>query len=168
VFYCCLVLATLGHAPAVSSAPQSAVDIGLLTCTIAERDEADTARSATSDREIRKMVCTFRPVRSSPEETYSGAFEIVADGLQLSPDRTMIWIVKGTPETKWSPGVLQQAYVADPAAAHGHAPLLIGESNTSIALLELADTPPLTAREKQPASRGRVVVLALSLMSSPA
>jgi Protein of unknown function (DUF992) len=159
---------TLDHGPAVGSAQQSVVDIGLLACTVAERDEADTARGATSAREIRKMICTFRPVRSSPEETYSGAIEIVADGLRLSPDRTMIWIVKGTAETKWPPGALQQAYVADPTATLGHPPLLIGETNTSIALLELADTPTPIDREKQPASRGRVVLLALSLMTSPA
>jgi hypothetical protein len=65
----------------------------------------------------KELICTFRPVRSSPEETYSGAIEIVADGLRLSPDRTAVLSPKSAPLqcTKW--GQLQAHEFIDARSA---------------------------------------------------
>jgi hypothetical protein len=80
----------------------------------------------------------------------------------------MMWIVKGAFATTEAAGLLQQMYAADPAAPPGHAPALIGESNSSIILQPMADSQALSAADKrQPAAGALVVLVALKLRSTP-
>jgi len=86
------------------------------------------------------MVCVYRPANSGPEEVYRGDVQIIGQDNDLLAGRAIIWIVKGTPTTMRSPGMLQQTYAADASAAPGQAPPLIGETNSSIILQTMADT----------------------------
>ena len=135
-----LALIVLALAPAASSAEQPRLELGVLTCNFAESEEANKAGDVTSGAGIRRMVCVYRPANSGPEEVYRGDVQIIGQDNDLLAGRAIIWIVKGTPTTMRSPGMLQQTYAADASAAPGQAPPLIGETNSSIILQTMADT----------------------------
>jgi hypothetical protein len=82
----------------------------------------------------------------------------------------MIWVVTATAAMDTIPsGVLQQVYVADPAAAPGHPPPLIGETSGSIVLQPMTDTQARMAPDnKQPVYSSMILVVLLRLLSSPA
>jgi len=153
---------------AAGTAEQPQLEIGVLTCNLAESEEANGAGDATSGPPIRGMVCVFRPTNSGPEEIYRGAVQIMGKDHDLPGGRAIIWIVKATPKIERSPGMLQQTYAADASAAPGHAPPLIGETNSSIILQTMADTPPLADKDKHPAEPSTIVLVALTLTSTPA
>jgi hypothetical protein len=161
----CLAQIVLALAFAAGSAEQTQLEIGVLTCSLAGSDDSG---GMTSGPEIRRMVCVFRPANGGPEEVYRGAVQIIGQDQDLLGGRAIIWIVKGTPTTMRSPGMLQQAYAADASAAPGHAPPLIGETNSSIILQTMADTPPLADRGKQPAVASTIVLVALTLTTTQA
>jgi hypothetical protein len=158
------------------AAEQSQLEIGVLTCSLAEDEAANSADSVKSGTEIRRMVCVFRPANSGPEEIYRGAVQIIGQDHDLLEGRAIIWIVKGTPTTMRPPGMLQQTYAADASATPDHAPPLIGETNSSIILLAMADTPPLADRNEKrgprsahrlPSVSSTIVVVTLTLTSTP-
>jgi len=160
-----------------AAAEQSQLEIGVLTCSLAEGEDANNAGDVTSASEIRKLVCVFRPANSGPEEVYRGGVQIIGQDHDLLAGRAIIWIVKGTPTTMRSPGMLQQTYAVDASAAPGHAPPLIGETNSSIILQAMADTPPLadTNKKRRPRSAqprpsvpSTITLVALTLTSTPA
>jgi hypothetical protein len=73
--------------------------------------------------------------------------------------------------------MLQQTYAADASAPPGHAPPLIGETNSSIILQAMSDTPPLADRNKKrtprsahprPSVPSTIVLVVLTLTSTPA
>jgi hypothetical protein len=159
------------------AAEQSQLEIGVLTCSLAEGGDANSTADVTSGPEIRRMVCVFRPANSGPEEVYGGALQIIGQDHDLLGGRAIIWIVKGTPTTMRPPGMLQQTYAADASAAPDHAPPLIGETNSSIILLAMADTPPLADRNEKrrprsalprPRVPSTIAVVTLTLTSTPA
>src|SRR5262245_5927195 len=79
-------------------------------------------------------------------------------------------------KTYWL-GMLQQTYAADASAAPGHAPPLIGETNSSIILQAMVDTPPLADTDKKrrprsaqprPSVLSTITLVTLTLTSTPA
>jgi hypothetical protein len=67
-----------------------------------------------------------------------------------------------------SPGLLQQVYAADLAANPSHSPPLIGETNVWVALQTLADEQAPAAADKKPLTVAMVVLITLTLKSTPA
>jgi hypothetical protein len=80
----------------------------------------------------------------------------------------MIWVVKVSPATRRSIGLLQQLYAADRSARTTHPPLLIGQTNSAIVLQTLADAEALTGADKRSSAAATVVLIALKLLSSAA
>jgi len=157
------------------AAQQSQLEIGVLTCSLAESEDANSAGDKTSGTDVRRIVCVFRPANSGPEEVYQGAVQIIGQDHDLLAGRAIIWIVKGAPTTMRSPGMLQQTYAADASAAPDHAPPLIGETNSSIILQAMTDTPPLADKKRgpqsahrRPSAPGTIALVTLTLTSTPA
>jgi hypothetical protein len=149
------------------AAQEARIDIGLLTCRLAEAAEVDIGRDDMSG-EPEKMLCIFRPSNSGPEEVYGGAFQTIGQGQQPSHDLAMIWIVKGSPGMQQSAGLLQQVYAADRSAPSTHPPPLIGEANSAILLQTLADAQALNSADNKPSAAAIIVLISLKLLSSPA
>ena len=163
-----LALIVLALAPAASSAEQPRLELGVLTCSFAESEEANKASEVTSGAGIRRMECVFRPANSGPVEVYGGAVQIIGQDHDFPGGRAIIWIVKGAETGDRSPGMLQQAYAADASAAPDHAPPVIGETNSSIILQAMADAPPLADRDKPATVPSTIVLIALTLTSTAA
>ena len=86
-----LALTALALMPAVVSLAQEArTDAGLLICGLAAGDEKDDGSDPATMPQMRRVICTFRPTNSGPEETYVGAFESVGEDLKLSGGHVMI------------------------------------------------------------------------------
>jgi hypothetical protein len=83
-----------------------------------------------------------------------------------SQDRAMIWVVKASPATPRSTGLLQQLYAADRSAPPPHPPPLIGETNNAIVLQTLADAQALNGTDKRSGAGAIIVLVALKLLSS--
>ena len=75
-------------------AEQADIEIGVLTCALAEAPEAAPSNAPTAGGQKREGLCTFKPKKGA-EETYAGTFE----GVSISTDRTrtIIWVVKTIP-----------------------------------------------------------------------
>lgn len=144
----------LGLYPATPAMAQDVrIEIGLLTCELGKGEEAETG-PAVSIRQTRDLRCAFRPAGDLPEETYTGTLQ------SAGPETTgaMIWIVKSSRGTAWTPGVLQQGYAAELSAYPGLTPMLIGETNAFIVLQTFADEQTPTGADKTLPSRLSVVV----------
>lgn len=157
----------LAHGMVSASAQQARMDIGLLTCGLTKSDEAQR-EAGVAPRQTRELLCAFRPANGGPEEIYTGTLQSVGLEKELSEKRTMIWIVKGRREPMGSPGLLQQVYAADLAANPSHSPPLIGETNVWVALQTLADEQAPAAADKKPMPVAMVVLVTLTLKSTPA
>jgi hypothetical protein len=145
------------------------MEIGLLTCGLTKGDEAEGEGGVAPLRQTRELLCAFRPANGGPAEIYTGTLQSVGLEKESSEKRTMIWIVKGPRQSMGSPGVLQQVYAADLAANPSHSPPLIGETNDWLALQTLADEQaPPAADKKPPMSVAMVVLITLTLKSTPA
>ena len=151
-----------------ASAQQARMDIGLLSCGLTKSDEAQREAGVAPVRQTRVLLCAFRPSNGGPEEVYTGTLQSVGLEKELSEKRTMIWIVKGPREPMGSPGLLQQDYAADLAVNPSHSPPLIGETNVWVALQTLADEQAPAAANKKPMSVAMVVLITLTLKSTPA
>jgi len=147
-----------------ASAQEVRVDIGLLICGLGEGAEAESGGDAVT-RETNKMLCVFRPSNSGPEEVYAGAFQTIGSQ-ELSHDRAMIWVVKASPATQRSTGLLQQLYSADRSAPPPHPPPLVGETNGEIVLQTLTDPQPPNGADKHSDAEAIIVLVALKLLSS--
>jgi hypothetical protein len=148
-----LALATL---PGVAQAVPR--DVGILTCLLANSEDA-------AQPQMQDMLCAFRP-SDRPEEIYLGTAHLLAADQQPRRIRVMIWIVKGPPDVSDSAGLLQQTYAAEPNAFGGHAPTLVGDTDASIVLQPLADSPPLSGADKRRSAAELIVVVALRLKST--
>jgi hypothetical protein len=139
----------IGHLPAAAilalacstaglaaMAQRADVEIGTLTCTLAEAGDAPASEAAAAAGQTRDAVCSFRP-RTGGEEIYAGLMQ----GVSLSPDRkgAVIWLVKGAPGVSLSVGLLEQTFAADPKTASDTTGPMIGEANADIALHSMAD-----------------------------
>jgi hypothetical protein len=141
------------------SAEQSCRNSGLTCDLVAGRN----GNEGPSQRQTRDLSCTFRPGSLGPEETYTGTLQYLVGERQPESTRVLIWIVKALPTTAATPGLLQQIYAADPGAPTGHAPALIGESNGSIILQPMADSP---ASNEPRAMTGTLIVLVTLTLTS--
>jgi len=161
-------LVALALAPDVTAAQEPQRDIGVLTCDLVDAGEAPGGtETAAPQRQLREMRCAFRPGNLGPEETYAGTLQSLVEDPSLADGRAMMWIVKGSSATKELAGLLQQTYVADPAAPAGQVPALIGESDSSIILQPMADSRVLAAADRrQPPAGALIVMVALKLKST--
>jgi uncharacterized protein DUF992 len=161
----CLVAVWLSHLGA--SAHEARVDIGLLTCNIVQITETGATGEALAP-DGRELLCTFTPTASRPEETYSGSVQSIGSDNELSAGRAMIWIVLAPSEVDMTPGLLQQVYAADSAAALRQAPPLLGQTNGSIVLQDLTDAKQLgAAAGRQDDLASTIVLLVLRLRTTP-
>ena len=148
-------------------AEQADIEIGVLTCELAEPPEPAPSNSPTAGQQ-REGFCTFKPKKGS-EETYAGTFE----GVSLSTDRTraVIWVVNTVAGVATlGPGVLEQSYATDPAKATDQMAPLIGETNSAIALHSMSDRNEGSASAPtKPGPTGFVILgVTLKLKSSSA
>lgn len=151
-----------------ASAQEVRMEIGLLTCSLAESGEAQVEGELAPIGQGWDMLCSFRPSRSGPEETYTGTLQSVGEQQQLTARGVMMWVVKGAPAPESSPGLLQQTYSADVAGAAVQASMMVGDADRSIVLHSLAEAgaaPPSTPKAR-PSSM--ILTIALKLRSSPA
>jgi hypothetical protein len=161
----CLVAVSLSHVGAL--AHEARVDIGLLICNIVQISETGGTGEAPAP-EGRELLCTFTPTASRPEETYIGSAQSIGSDNELSAGRAMIWIVLAPSEVDMTPGLLQQVYAADSAAALRQAPPLLGQTNGSIVLQDLTDAKQLgAAAGRQDDLASTIVQLVLRLRTTP-
>ena len=161
------VITAIAVAFSSALAQEARVDIGLLICGLGEGAEAESSGDAMT-RETSKMLCVFRPSNDGPEEVYAGAFQTIGRGPDASQNRAMIWVVKASPATQQSTGLLQQLYSADRSAPPPQPPPLVGETNSEIVLQALDDPQALNSADKRSDAAVTIVLVALKLLSSPA
>ena len=66
--------------------------------------------------------------------------------------QALLWSVRAPLGTRYSPGLLQQTYMADRSTPPGQVPALIGERNDMISLSTLTEkSPGAVSKEEQPA-----------------
>jgi hypothetical protein len=105
-----------------ASAEKPRANLGVLTCTFVKPTQ-DPAQ---------KMSCGFKPAGTGAEEKYSGT--VRETGQELPPGKVvLIWQVLGAAEEKVRAGVLSQRFVKS-ATAPGQPPMLVGETDPTIAL----------------------------------
>jgi uncharacterized protein DUF992 len=161
----CLVAVWLWHVGVL--AHEARVDIGLLTCNVVQISETGGTGEAPAP-EGRGVLCTFTPTASRPAETYVGSVQSIGSENELSAGRAMIWIVLAPSEVEMTPGLLQQIYAADSAAALRQAPPLLGQTNGSIVLQDLTDAKQLgAAAGRQDDLASTIVQLVLRLRTTP-
>ena len=149
-------------------AEQADIEIGVLTCALAEPPEAAPSNAPNAGGQKREGLCTFKPKKGA-EETYAATFE----GVSISADRTrtVIWVIKTVAGVATlGPGVLEQNYVTDPAKATDQMASLIGETNSAIALHSMSDKSEGSASAPtKPAPTGFVILgVMLKLKASAA
>ena len=137
------------------------MEIGVLTCTLAAGDPAADA-PLTNQRDA---LCTFQ-AKSGAEETYIGRFE----GVGTSTDRNSayMWIVKSASLERTQPGLLEQTYATDRAKPVDEKSPIVGEGNSDIRLLTMADEREgsASASEKTPPKGFVVIGVELKLKST--
>jgi hypothetical protein len=154
-----MVLMLVGAAPG-RSAMQT--DVGVLTCTLAQGDEKGTE----PDSQTRGMLCSFKPMGTGPEESYTGEIKKVGSQTELSGKKVLIWAVMGPADRKLKPAVLAQTYVGEaptdtPNKAQP-AKRLVGERDKAYAL------HPITDDAHAPEAATSATVVELRLKATPA
>ncbi len=148
-------------AGAVSATAAMQTDVGILTCTLAEHAEKDTA----PDSQTKLMHCAFKPAGNGPGEVYIGEVKRVGSQTALTGKRVLIWSVLGPSDRKLTPAILQQTYVGKvaPGASGGPEPakLLVGERDDAYSLQPIAD------EEHKQNVEPSVTVVELRIKSSP-
>ncbi|CAN1724676.1 DUF992 domain-containing protein [Hyphomicrobium sp. 1Nfss2.1] len=147
-------------AGAVSTTAAMQTDVGILTCTLAEHAEKDTA----PDSQTKLMHCAFKPAGNGPGEVYIGEVKRVGSQTALSGKRVLIWSVLGPSDRKLAPAILQQTYVGRVAGASGEpetAKLLVGERDDAYSLQPIAD------EEHKENAEPSVTVVELRIKSTP-
>jgi len=117
-----IIASVLGMPAGAIAAEQPHTNLGILTCTLLK-----SAQDAGH-----KMTCGFKPAGTGAEEKYGGT--IRESGQDLPPGKAvLIWVVLGPADAKMRAGILAQRYVKS-VTPPGQGPLLIGETDTRIAL----------------------------------
>jgi hypothetical protein len=156
LFVCALPLVAAWMTPGT-------VDVGTLSCTIGRPIDVPGAPDTPVVSEAREMICTFKPIRNGPEEAYSAVVKSVPTMGRLPERLTILWSVKAPFGTEPRPGLLQQSFAADPAAATGREGLLAGEKNAELSLQPLADRKPGSASQEAALPPYRITTLELVL-----
>lgn len=142
---------------AAQSAP---VVVGYLTCTIAAETGTLTAGQG------RDGICTFRPGRHGPEETYIGTMQGAGASKALFDKGTVMLAVKASPETELRPGLLQQDYAAEAGGASAAAVPLVGANDKSIVLQPLNEVEGRVAAGKSLTPDAVLVLIELKLAAT--
>jgi Protein of unknown function (DUF992) len=157
----CLAAVAASTLSVLAPTARADVEIGVLTCTLAASDPAADA-PLTNQRDA---LCTFQ-AKSGAEETYIGRFE----GVGTSTDRNSayMWIVKSASLERTQPGLLEQSYATDRAKPVDEKSPIIGEGNSDIRLLTMADEREgsASASEKTPPKGFVVIGVELKLKST--
>lgn len=160
-----LCLSAVGVSRPMTWASQPHADIGFLMCSVGQGSQEQG--DETTPRGAGELLCTFTPTASRPEEIYSATFQSAGSDDEVSAGRPMIWIVKAPSRLEMSPGLLQQVYAADAAAAVRHAAPLVGQTNASIVLQDITDARRLGGDSRRDADMANtVILLALKLRST--
>lgn len=141
-----------------ATAAQENVEVGLLTCSLAEPTDAETGSEATG-ASARRILCAFK-LNNGAEETYAGKVQVV--NLPATDKTTLLWRVKAPPATSAEPGFLEQSYAADPRTPANQIPDLVGERNF-VVLQSMADKEEGSAGAKERALAPSVTVLGVEL-----
>ena len=122
---------------ALGPALAETTEIGMLTCTLVEPEAKPGAPE--SGGQFRNGRCSFKPLKG-PEEVYDAKVE----GVSLTPTdgaKAVMWVVKGPPGTALEPGLLEQVFEANRGSREDTMPVLLGVSNSKLALHHTADKP---------------------------
>ena len=140
-------------------ADQADVEIGLLTCTLAEAGETP-AGNAPSQEGARDALCTFTE-KWGAEATYVAR----ALGVSISTDQkaALIWVVRSISGAAAEPGALQQIYATDPKKPADQKPPLIGERNSDLTLHSMSDKVEGSASATEKPAPTGFVILSLEL-----
>jgi hypothetical protein len=143
----------------------------VLTCTLGQA-AAPPPAAATSDPSApdgrgRDMLCTFRPARNGPEETYAGVLHSISAVGTVPDNVALMWMVRAPVGSVPVPGLLDQRFSADQTTPPGQTAPLIGEENGAITLYPAADPAEGSAtKEQRPPQRFAVTGIELRLRSS--
>jgi hypothetical protein len=158
----CLTAVAASALSVLASTARADVEIGVLTCTLAASDPAADTPLINLRRDA---LCTFQ-AKSGAEETYIGRFE----GVGTSSDRNsaFMWIVRSASLERTQPGLLEQTYATDRAKPVDEKSPIIGEANSDIRLLTMADEREgsASASEKAPPKGFVVIGVELKLKST--
>ena len=134
-----------GTAAALAAPPPD--EIGVLTCRVGPIVGA-AASDTSAGNEAREMFCSFK-TGLGPEETYGGLLRSIGD---KPAGRALLWSVRAPLGTRFSPGLLQQAYTADRSTPAVQVPALIGERSDTLSLHSLTEKPlGVASKEERPA-----------------
>jgi hypothetical protein len=143
---------------------QELAEIGNLTCSLAEQSGSPDTEAGIG--QARDMLCTFQPAARGAEETYTGILQSAGDERPFDKG-VLMWTVKGPAATEIQPGLLQQSFTMDAAAAANQIAPLIGERNPIVlqaAKKEMQQVPD--ADSAKPTTV--IITIVLKLKSSPA
>ena len=118
----CLLLVALVCA-GLPAAAQELADIGNLTCSLAGQSGSPDTEAGVG--QARDMLCTFKPAARGAEETYTGTLQSAGDERPLDKG-VLMWTVRGPAATEIQPGLLQQSFTVDAAAAANQIAPLVG------------------------------------------
>ena len=156
-----LVATAMSLAASVALAQDPKVELGILTCNLAEARDAPASAAPSAEGQFRDILCSFKPKKGA-EETYEGRVQ----GISLTADKksAVLWVVKGVPGTPMNAGFLQQSYAADSAGPRDQtAPPLVGEANGNVILQSMAEKEEGSATSQEKSRPGGFVIVALEL-----
>ncbi len=140
------------------------MEIGVLTCTLAEAGDA-LASDAPSQERTRDALCVFR-AKMGAEESYFGRVQ----GVTISADHigTLMWLVRSASGAATDPGALQKIFAPDSNKPADQKPPLIGAGNLYITLHSMSDRTEgnASATEKQAPTGFVILSLELKLKSA--
>lgn len=135
-----ILFALLCVAASVAGAQEVRDNIGVLTCTLAGKRDAQAAQPSTSPGDVRDMSCVFKPDDGAAEETYVGLIRVVGGGDALSGKQVMIWVVMGPSKKTRAPGALAQSYIGEAAPPGTAARVLVGERDPLFGLAPMTNS----------------------------
>ena len=154
-----LAATAMSLAASVSLAQDPKVDLGVLTCNLAEAAPASATPSA--EGQFRDILCSFKPGKGV-EETYEGRVQ----GISLTADKksAALWVVKGLPGMPMNAGFLQQSYAAESAGPRDQtAPPLVGEPNSNLVLQSMSEKEEGSATTPEKPRPTGFVIMAVEL-----
>jgi hypothetical protein len=142
--------------------PTTAVEVGVLACSLSRSGEARGVDAAI----LVDILCTFKLI-SGAEETYTG--RVLGIRVTAEQKGTLLWLVKAPyAATPPAPGLLQQSYAPDAKAPADQIPAMIGEANSDVVLHSMADKNEgsTSASEKSPAGDFAILGVELKLKAT--
>lgn len=120
----------LGFGIVDAAAQEPRTNLGVLTCTSAEKPEAQGPAGPLA----MKLMCGLKLSGSGSEERYTGILGR-KDGAQApTGKRVLVWAVLGPAKEKFSPGFLAQRFTVAATPQPSAGQVLVGQSNAKISL----------------------------------